>query len=173
VGYGRQEQFGNIVPQSGATALRFDLVPDQRGDVGPAEILHRANAGWRGDVDLGEEAADYVDADEKEPPLPQRRPEPGADFALAGEKIGRFRHATAHHVRAQIISRRHAIDGAGELAIDQNDALVAVLHRRQEFLHHPRLAERDREQIIERTEIEVLAGKPEYGLAALAVQRLH
>ena len=33
---------------------------------GAAEILHRADAGRRGDVDLGEEAADHVDADEQQ-----------------------------------------------------------------------------------------------------------
>jgi hypothetical protein len=40
-----------------------DFVPDQRGDVGAAEIFHRADAGRQGDVNLDEEAADHVDAD--------------------------------------------------------------------------------------------------------------
>src|SRR5579871_4125446 len=50
-------------------ALRLDLVPDQRRDVRAAEILDRADAGWRGDVDLGEIVADHVDADEQKPAL--------------------------------------------------------------------------------------------------------
>ncbi len=39
-----------------SAALFLDLVPDQRRDVGAAEILHRADAGRRGDVDLGEDS---------------------------------------------------------------------------------------------------------------------
>ena len=122
---------------------------------GAAEILDRADAGRRGDVDLGEEAVDHVDADEEKPALAQRRPEPGADLALALGEVGRLGHAAAHHVGAQIVRRRHAVDRAGELAVDQDDALVAVLHRRQEFLHHPGLAEGARKEIVKRAEIEV------------------
>jgi hypothetical protein len=137
--------------------LFLDLVPDQRRDVGAAEILHRADAGRRGDVDLGEEAVDHVDADKQQAALAQRRPEPGADFALAVAQVGGLGHAAAHHVGAQIVRRRHAVDRAGEFAVDQDDALVAVLHFGQEFLHHPGLAEHHREQIVQRAEIHVLA----------------
>ena len=140
---------------------------------GPPRILHRADAGGRGDVDLGQEAVDHVDADEEEAALAQRRSEPGADFALALGEIGGLGHAAAHHVGAQIVGRRHPVDRAGELAIHQNDALVAVLHRGQEFLHHPRLAEHRGEQIVERAEIEVLGREPKHRLAAFAVKRLH
>src|ERR1700685_898503 len=70
----------------------------------------------------------------------RRRAEPGADFALAVGQVGGLGHAAAYHVGAQIVGRRHPVDRAGEFAVDQNDALVAVLHRGQEFLHHPRLA---------------------------------
>ena len=42
--------------------LALDRVPDQRGDVGAAERLHLADAGRRGDVDLGQIGADHVDA---------------------------------------------------------------------------------------------------------------
>src|SRR5262249_9523704 len=156
-----------------ALPLCLDLVPDQRRNIGAAEIFHRADAGRRGDVDLGEEAADHVDADKEEPPLAQSGPEPSADFALARRQIGRLRYAAARHVRAQIVRRRNAIDRAGEFAVDQDDALVAVLYRREEFLHHPGLAERGGEQVVERAEIEILAGDAEYGLAAFAVKRLH
>ena len=45
-------------------ALRLDA-PDQRSDIGPAEILHGTEAGRRGDVDLGQVAVDHVDADEE------------------------------------------------------------------------------------------------------------
>ena len=99
--------------------------------------------------------------------------EPGADFALARGEVGRLGHAAAHHVGAQIVRRRHAIDRAGKFAVDQDDALVALLHRRQKFLHHPWLAKGRGEQIIERTEIEILALQPKHRLAAFAVKRLH
>src|SRR5205809_7971273 len=55
--------------------LRFDLVPDQRGNIGASEFFHRANAGRRGDIDLGEKATDHVDADEQQAPLAQGRSE--------------------------------------------------------------------------------------------------
>ena len=141
----------------GYSPLRLDLVPDQRRDVGAAEILDRADAGRRGDVDLGEEVADHVDADEQQPALAQRRAEAFADVALALGQIGRLRRAAAHHVGAQIVGRRHAVDRAGKFAVDQDDALVALFHRRQEILHHPWLAKRDREHVVERAEIEIVA----------------
>ncbi len=59
-----------------------------------------------------------------------------------GCQVGFPGRAAPHHIGAQVVGRRHAVDGAGKLAVDQNDALVAVLHRRQEALHHPLLAER-------------------------------
>ncbi len=52
-------------------------------------------------------------------------------------QVGFLRRAAAHHVGAQIVGRRHAIDRAGEFAVDQDDALVAVLHRRQEISAPP------------------------------------
>jgi hypothetical protein len=110
---------------------------------------------------------------DQQPALAQRRSEPGADFALAVGEIGGLGHAAAHHVGAQIVGRRHPVDRAGKLAIHQNDALVAVLHRGQKFLHHPRLAEHRSEQIVERAEIEVLGLEPKHCLAAFAVKWLH
>src|ERR1700722_14753928 len=64
-------------------SLRLDRIPDQCRDIGAAEILDRADAGGRGDVDLGQEVADHVDADEDEAAFAQSRPEPRADFPLA------------------------------------------------------------------------------------------
>jgi|SRR5580658_8821873 hypothetical protein len=42
--------------------LRLDCVPDHGGDVRAAEALDDADAGRRGDVDLGKIAVDHVDA---------------------------------------------------------------------------------------------------------------
>src|SRR4029077_10400994 len=146
-------RYRQAAPVLASGPLFLDLVPDQRSDIGAAEILDGTDAGRRGDVDLRQKVADHVDADEQQAALAQRRAEPRADLALARGEVGGRRYAAAHHVGAQVVRRRHAIDRAGELAVDQNDALVAVLHRGQEFLHHPRLAEHGGEQIVERAEI--------------------
>src|SRR5712691_12795045 len=112
--------------RSGHAPLGLDLVPDHRCDVRPAESLDRPDAGRRGDVDLGEEAVDHVDADEQEPALAQRRPDRRANLALARGEVGLRRRAAAHHVGAQIIGRRHPVDRARKRAVDQDDALVAL-----------------------------------------------
>src|SRR5262245_44110081 len=144
---------------SGFGAPLLDPIPDHRGHILAAEVLDRPNAGRRGDVDLGEETVDHVDADEPEPALAQRRADRDADLALACGQLGVLRGAATHHVGAQVVRRRDAVDGAGELAVDQDDALVALLHGWEELLHHPLLAEGRREQIVERAEVEVLARK--------------
>src|SRR5262249_37821819 len=158
---------------SSLSAPRPDLVPDHHRDVRAAEILHRADAGRRGDVDLGEEAVDHVDADEQQAALAQRRAESCADLTLARIELGRLSNAAPHHVRAQVVRLRHAVDRARELAVDQDDALVALPHRRQIALHHPGLTERRREQVVERAEVHGLARKPEHCGAAGAEQRFH
>src|SRR6516225_12160154 len=172
----------NIIPSdclapsemaSAAAPLGLDLVPDQRGNIGAAEIFHGADAGRRGDVDLGEKAVDHVDANEQQTPLAQSRSELGADFTLARGEVGRFRHAAAHHVGTEIVGGGYTVDRASERAIDQNDALVALFHSGKKFLHHPRLAKCRREQVVERAEIEILASEAEHGLTDLAIKRLH
>ena len=49
-------------------------------------------------------------------PRAQRQVQCLADLALAWGEIGGLRRAPADHVGAQIVRRRHAVDGAGELA---------------------------------------------------------
>ena len=83
------------------------------------------------------------------------------------------RRTAAHHVGAQVVRRRDAIDRAGIDAVHQNDALVAMFHGGQEFLHHPGFAERRCKHVVERTEIEVIAGDAEHRAATVAVERLH
>ena len=92
---------------------------------------------------------------------------------LALGQVGRRRRTAAHHVGAQVVGGRNAVDRAGELAVHQQDALVALLHRGQEFLHHPLLAEGDSEHVVERAEIEIVARDAEHRAAAMAVKRLH
>ncbi len=56
--------------------------PNQRGDVRAAEILDGADAGRRGDIDLGEKAIDHVDADEQKATLAQGRAEGARRFRV-------------------------------------------------------------------------------------------
>src|SRR5688572_5752541 len=63
--------------------LLHDNVPDHGGNVRSAELGDLADAGRRGDVDLGEIVADHVDADEDQPALFQFRPEASADLPVA------------------------------------------------------------------------------------------
>ena len=161
---------------SGRSAAPFllDLVPDQRRDVRPAEILDGADAGRRGDVDLGELAVDHVDADEHQAALAQRRADGRADLALA---LASVRLSFGAPPRTMLERRSSAagtrLTAPAIFAVDQDDALVAVLDRGQEFLHHPWLAEGDREHVVERAEIEIVPGEPEHRAAAVAVERLH
>ena len=90
----------------------------------------------------------------------QLRADGGADLALAGGEVGRLRGAAAHHVGADVVRRRHAVDRARRLAVDEDDALVALGDLRQEALDHPRLAEGRGEQVEERAEVRVLRARP-------------
>ena len=67
-------------------------------------------------------------------------PSRATDLAFARRQFGGAGGAAAHHVGAQIVGGGHAVDGAGEFAVDQDDALVAALDLGQEALDHPWLA---------------------------------
>ena len=92
---------------------------------------------------------------------------------LARGEVGRRGDAAPHHVGAQIVLLRHPVDRAGEFAVDQDDPLVALGDLGQIFLHHPGLAERRREHVVERAEVHVARGDREHRGAAVAVERLH
>src|SRR4029079_7492038 len=123
-----------------SSPARFDRVPDEGGDIGPAAALDLADAGRRRDVDLGEIVADDVDADKDEAARLQRRPDALADLAIAFGHLAGFGPAADMHVGAGLAFRRHAVDGAGGDAVDEDDALVALAHLRQIALHDIRLA---------------------------------
>src|SRR5215471_3888418 len=121
--------------------LGLDLIPDECSCVRPTKILHGADARRRGDVDLGEIAADHVDADKEEPTLAQGLSDASTNLAVARGELRFLRNAAAHHIGPQIIRRGHPVHCPGELTIHQEDALIAISHRGQELLHHPLLAE--------------------------------
>src|SRR5450631_287173 len=164
--------FGSIHPTD-YPPLLLDHIPDLPSHIRSAEPRNRANSRRRGDVDLGEMAVDDVDADEQQSALAQRRAQRVADFALTRRKLGGLRGAAADHVGAQVIRRRNAVDRAGEFAVDQNDALVAVLDLGKKALDHPRLPKRHREHVEQRAEIHVLRHDAKHRRTAMAVQRLH
>ncbi len=67
---------------------------------------------------------------------------------------------------------RNAVDGADRLAVDEQDALVALAHRRQIFLGDEGLAEHLAEHFEQRREVAVVARGMEHTGAAIAVERL-
>ncbi|PAV69544.1 hypothetical protein WR25_06090 [Diploscapter pachys] len=151
----------------------LDGIPDQAGDVGAVEGLDRDDAGRAGDVDFGQPfAADHVDTDEQQPAALQFRPEHGADLALALRQFGLHRRAADREVRSDFAFAGQAVDRAGDLAVDQDDALVALRHRGQERLDHMRFAPGLVEHLDQRGEVRAVAADAEDRLAAVAMQRL-
>src|SRR5690625_2695349 len=75
------------------------------------------------------------------------------------------------HVRARLALPRHTVDGAGGLAIDKDDALVALDDIRHEFLHHHGLAADLAEKLVQRAEIAVRFRQAEDPGPAAAIER--
>ena len=99
-------------------------------------------------------------------------PKPRADLLVARGQLGRRGDAADVHVGARLVGGRHAIDGAGHFAVDQDDALVAGAHLGPVLLHHEGLAEHGLEQLDQRVEVGVAGADAEHGGAAVAVERL-
>ena len=87
-------------------------------------------------------------------------------------QLGLFGAAADMHVGARIVLGRHAVDGADRLAVDQDDALVALAHVLQIALHDEGLAEHLAEHFEQRGEIAVGLVQMEDAGAAIAVERL-
>src|SRR5690242_5616897 len=121
----------------------FDLalrhVPDHGGDVRPSERGDLPDAGRRGDVDLGEIVADHVDAGKDQPAPLELRPKPRANLLVALRERRGLGLAADMQIGARLAWRRHAVDRAGDLAIDQDDALVALGDLRHVTLHHDQI----------------------------------
>ena len=80
--------------------------------------------------------------------------------------------AAGVHVRAGLALRRHAVDGPDRLAVDEDDALVAPRHVREELLRDQGLAADAGEELVERVEVAVVRVEPEHPRPAVAVERL-
>ena len=91
---------------------------------------------------------------------------------LAGRQLGRLGLAAGMHVGARLARRRHAVDRAHRLAIDQDDALVALAHLRQIALDDHRLAVELGEHLDQRVQVLVARRDVEHAGPAIAEQGL-
>src|SRR5262249_11532102 len=126
---------------------RLDAIPDLRLQRHTVEAVDLLQAGGRGDVDLGEPVADHVDADEYNAEPRQLRADRVADLAVALGEFGLHRLAADMHVGARLALGGHAVDDADRLAVDQDDALVALAHLGKVALGDQRLAASLREHL--------------------------
>src|SRR5204863_35765 len=82
-----------------------------------------------------------------------RRGQRRAYLALPWRELGGLRGAAAHHVGAQVVRGRHPVHGAGEFALHQDDALVALLDLGKKALDYPGFAKSNGKHIEQRTEV--------------------
>ena len=143
-----------------------------RLDPGAGQAVGLLDAGRRGDVDLGQPVADHVDADEDQPARPEVRADARADLPLPVGQHGLLRLPAGVEIGARLSLVGHARDGAGDFAVDQNDALVALADLRQVALGDDRLAELLGIHFQQRAEIVVAGPEVEHAGAAVTVERL-
>src|SRR5690606_34170962 len=106
-------------------------------DAGVEGIVDFADAGRTGDVDFGEVVADHVQADEQQAALAQLGADDGGDLAIAVRQRLRDPAAAGGQVAAGFAGRRNPRQAIGyRLAVDHQDALVAILDRRDVALRH-------------------------------------
>src|SRR5438128_1712195 len=118
----------------------LDCLPNQSGRVGTVELVDGYDPRGRGHVDLGQPAAaDDVDPGEQDAALLELGAEDGANLFLALGKLGLRGFATDGEVGADFAFARNAVDGAGNLPVDQHDPFVALGDLGDEFLDHVRL----------------------------------
>src|SRR5690349_4237722 len=153
--------------------LALDCLPDEARRIGAVELVDGDDAGRRGDVDLGQPlAADHVDPDEEQSAALQLRTEHAANLLLARRQLGLRRSAADREVGADFARAGHAIDRSGDLAVDEDDALVAVDDLREEFLDDVGLAIGAVEELDQRREVPRVGTDAEDRASGEAVQRL-
>src|SRR4051794_2950358 len=130
-----------------------DRRPDQRGCVAAVKGVDGDDSGRRRDVYFRQPlAADDVDADEEKPALFKFRPKRGADLLLARRKLGLRALAADREIGADFTLARDAVHSPSRLAVDKDDALVALRDLGDEFLDDMRLAVSAVEQLHQRGE---------------------
>ena len=152
--------------------LRFDRFPDECRSIRAVELVDGDDPGGGGDVDLGQHAADHVDADEQQATPLELGAERFANLALSVGQLSGFRRAARREVRSELALARHPVDGARHLAIDQHDALVAFGHCGEEGLGNERLFPDRPEQFRQRGQVRPVRPDPEYAFPRFAMQRL-
>src|SRR5579864_7339533 len=150
----------------------FDRVPNPLFERRTVQAVDFLDSGRRGDVDFGEIVADHIDANENQAFRPEGGPDRGANIALATANLGLNRLAADMEIGARLPLRRHAQHRADRLAIDEDDALVALSNLGQIALHYDRLAVERGEALQERVEILVVLLDPKNAGAAIAEKRL-
>ena len=95
-----------------------------------------------------------------------------ARFPVAGGELGLHRRPADGHVGAVLCLERHAEDRAQGLAVEQEDALVALARRRHVLLGHHPVAPARGEQLEHRRGVAVTTLEQHHALAAVAIHRL-
>src|ERR1700751_808604 len=85
----------------------FDSVPYLRRDLYTVEPRDLLDSGRRGDVDLGQPVADYVDANKDEPLGAQGRSDRGADLTVAVAQLRPLWAGPDMQVGARLALRGH------------------------------------------------------------------
>src|ERR1051326_6138946 len=125
---GMTELNSGRTPPAARTKPRLDRVPDIDREIDAVEPCDLLDPGGRCHVDLGHVVADDVDPDKDEPVLPEARTDRGADLALPRGQPGLLRAAADMQVGPRLAVGRHAVDRPHRLALDEDDALVALPH---------------------------------------------
>src|SRR5438477_6405666 len=160
--------FASLVSWSGGGAVgafgeaRLDRIPNPRCDLDAVEPRDLLDAGRGGDVDLRQPVADHVDPDKNQPLSAQRRPDSGADLAVAGGQLGLDRAGADMEVGARLALRRHAQHRAHRFPFDEYDAFVALPHFGDIALHHHRLTLDGFIYLQQRRQVLVTRPEPEY-----------
>src|SRR6185436_8063667 len=157
---------------AGGGVAGLDGIPDPCRKIDVIKAVDLLNARGRGDVDLGQVIANDVDADEDQPLFLQGRTDRIANFAIPGAEAAGHGLAADMQVRARLPFRRDAVDRAGRLAVDQNDALVAIADLRQVALRNHRLSIELGKHFLERVQILILSRDMKDAGAAVTEQRL-
>src|SRR5262249_55239413 len=136
------------------------------------EAVDFLDAGGARDVDLGDEAADDVEADEVETVEPEAGRHPAADLSGAVVDGAPDHPAADADVAAGLGRAGHAEDRAERLAVEDDQALVAVTHGGEVALRHHEARAFDRRHLEERVQVAVGAVDVQDAGAPAAVERL-
>src|SRR5271155_2876343 len=114
----------------------LDFIPNHGCQIGTVEAGDLLQTGWARNVDFRQVVTDYVNADENKPLIAQDGTNAPANFAVARRQSHLLRPAAHMHVAARLARGWHSIERTDGFPIDQDNALVALPHRRLVALDH-------------------------------------